>query len=438
MKPKLLPLYFKSGRDDNFDRMLSTLTVLLKDEADILSPKALRSKLPKADAVFFPQLLGDAFSQLKDFKKIKLPILVITSEFGTVNMWDWEIVHFLKSAGLLVFAPYTREMTAAFCRALGWKHTMKSVRFALYQDNPGNGLQPDIFKRFYWWEKSCDLAIRKKFGVTLIKKSYRSLAAFAKKIPDAKARIIAGSKKLNAPGVSNKSMSSAIKLYMALKQEAKSDPRILGMGINCLNESHFSDTTPCLAWTLLFDELGINWACEADTVSLMTQFLMNRTLNRTVIMSNVYPFLVGKAALKHEKIDAFPKVDRPENHLLIVHCGYFGLMPNSCACKWALRPKVLDIVDQNATAIDGRISKGPVTLVKLDPSMKRLMVIQGEITQYVQYAGSDCRNGGVIRIRDGHKLMKSFYSHHYCIIKGDCRSEIDMVSEVFNLKVESY
>ena len=45
------------------------------------------------------------------------------------------------------------------------------------------------------------------------------------------------------------------------------------------------------------------------------------------MMSNLYPFLMGGAALKHEKIDKFPDVPEPENHLLMVHCGFFGVVP---------------------------------------------------------------------------------------------------------------
>ena len=31
---------------------------------------------------------------------------------------------------------------------------------------------------------------------------------------------------------------------------------------------------------------------------------------------------------------------------------------------------------------------------------------EGQLTGYAQFPGSDCLNGGVIRVRDGHKLME--------------------------------
>ena len=64
---------------------------------------------------------------------------------------------------------------------------------------------------------------------------------------------------------------------------------------------------------------------------------------------------MGKAAPKHEKVSSFPEVDRPENHLLVVHCGYLGMLPESFSSDWKLKPRVLEIVNENATAIDARL-----------------------------------------------------------------------------------
>ena len=58
MKAKLLPLFFDPGRDQGFDNQLTTLRDHLASEAEFLSPVALGSPLPEADAVIFPQLAG--------------------------------------------------------------------------------------------------------------------------------------------------------------------------------------------------------------------------------------------------------------------------------------------------------------------------------------------------------------------------------------------
>jgi len=438
MKAVLVPVHFASGMDEEFQKHLAIVKNLLADDADIRAPVPLTARLPAdADAVVFPQLIGDAFAQLSALKKVALPALVLTSDFATVNMWDWEIVTFMKSLGMKVFAPYDIELTRKICRALALKREMRSAKFLMFQDKPGvGGKQAEIFKRFWWWEDRCTEMIREKFGIRIVKKSFQKLGEDAKRIGDAEAREALASRPVPVDGVAERQLFSAMKVYLAIRRELDADPAIQGAGLNCLNESAFSDTTPCLAWDLLYQERRLIWACEADTLSLLTTYLLERSIGAPIMMSNLYPFLMGGAALKHEKIDKFPNVAEPENHLLMVHCGYFGVVPRPFSASWTLRPKVLAIVDENATMIDARMPEGAITLAKLHPELKSMQVIKGEMEGYVQYPGSDCRNGALLRVTDGAKLMKSFFSHHYCLLTGRREVEIENVARVMDIGVE--
>jgi hypothetical protein len=436
MKARLVPVYFKAGMDEDFRSQLANLKKLLTEVADFQEPMALGSRLQDADAVVFPQLLGDAFRQIQELKKINLPFLVLTSEFGTVNMWDWEIVSFMKSEGIQTFAPYSIELTKKICRSIALKREMKHSKFLVFQDNPGEGMQGDIFKRFYWWEQRCTQLIKDRFGISIVKKSFKALAEEAKKIPDGEAVKIWEKWNLDTDGISKKALHSAIKLYIAVRREVDKDPEIRGVGMNCLNESFYSDTTPCLAWNMLFEETGILWACEADTMTLLSKYIIYRSLEVPIMMSNIYPFLMGMAALKHEKIDRFPEVEDPENYLLVAHCGYLGVVPSSFATQWTLRPKVLSIVDENATAIDARLPTGDITLSKLDPTLSRIQIIEGNLEGYVQYPGSDCRNGALIHVKNGYKLMDAFYSHHNLLITGHRGVELKFMAKALDLQVD--
>src|ERR1017187_9376813 len=116
------------------------------------------------------------------------------------------------------------------------------------------------------------------------------------------------------------------------------------------------------------------WGCEADTVSMLTKFIVHRSLGVPVMMTNLYPFLMGQAALRHERIPAFPQVDDPANHVLAAHCGYLGVLPRRFTVEWKLRPRALAIVDENATAIDPRLPVGDLPLAKLGPTFDTLSV----------------------------------------------------------------
>jgi hypothetical protein len=435
MKARLVPVYFRSGRDAEFDQQVATLSRLLAEETEILAPVALGSPLPEAEAVVFPQLLGEAYRHVEAFKAIKLPILIVTSEFGTVSMWDWEIAAYLKAEGIQTIAPYNLEQTQNICRALGVKRELKQTKFLVFQDNPGQGFQASIFKRFYWWEDECTQRMFRKFGLSVVKKSFKTLGAEAKDISDQEAEAAWQNWSVKT-ATSQPALYSAIKLYLALKRELEQDETIGGVGINCLNESRFSDTTPCLAWNMLYEERGLIWGCEADSVSMLTQYILHKSLGAPIMMTNLYPFLMGQAALKHERIENFPDVTQPQNHLLAAHCGYLGVVPKSFSTEWTLRPKVLAIVDDKATAIDARLPVGAVTMAKLDPTFDKMTVVEATLAGYVQYPGSDCLNGAVIKVPDGHKLMSNLSSHHYVLMTGHHRAEITMLAGIFGLAIQ--
>jgi hypothetical protein len=439
MKAKLVPIYFKKADDPDFLAQLRKLHELLVNEADILEPVMLGSELPETDGVIFPQMLGEAYREVDKINQLPQPLMIVTSEFGTVSMWDWEINSYLTAKGIKVIGPTSLEKTKQVCRAFALKRQLKHSKLLVFQDNPasGGGNQDEIFKRFYWWEPECINAIEKKYGVSIIKKSFKKLAEDARAISDESAQKFWDQRKANTPvgKITNRAILSAVKTYMTVKIELDQDPDIIAVGINCLNESMFSETTPCLAWNLLYEDQRMVWGCEADLVSMLTKVLVGKTLEVPFMMTNLYPFQMGNAALKHEHIPNFPDVEgAPENYILAAHCGYFGVVPQSFSTEWKLKEKVLAIVDDNATAIDARLPEGDITLVKILPPFDRWSVVEGDLPKYAQFENSHCLNGAVIRVSNGKRLVDDLVSHHYIITTGHNLNELEMVSKVFDLE----
>ena len=335
-----------------------------------------------------------------------------------------------------VFSPYNIELAKVVIRAIAAKEQLKQgVKFLMFQDTPGEGMQAYIFKRFYWWEDEATQTMADTFGMKLIHKSWKKLAEDAKAISDDEARKISADWDINkAEDLTEKAFLSAVKLYIAAKAECEKEGNVVGIGCNCLNESFYSDSTPCLAWNMLFERDGIIFACEGDTLTLLSNYMIYQSLKAPFMMSNVYPFLVGMAALAHEKIDKFPDIEDPDNHALVVHCGYFGLVARQFCSRWILRPKALEIVDDNAVVVDCELPKGPATLAKVAADMKHIVIIEAEIEDYVQYPGSDCRNGALIRYKDGHKVMESLSSHHAIVMSGNWKVELLQMAKVFGLE----
>ena len=438
MKANLVPIYFEPGRDENFDKHLKIVKDLLKDEAKFSEPYALGKQLPDADAVIFPQMLGEAYNRVEELKQISLPIMVITSEFGTVNMWDWEIVNYLKLNGIQTICPPSLEDTKMVCRALLIRKLLSKSKFIVYQDDPAGptGKQSDIFKRFYWLEKESSKKMFEKYGIKVEQRSFKELAQKASQISDSEAQEIINKWDSKHKSIKGRPLLSAVKLYMELKKEYMKEEDILAMGLNCLNESSSCDTTPCLAWNLLYQEENLVWGCEADTMVMLTELLADKVLQVPFFMTNLYPFIMGQAALAHERIPHFPEVEEPENHMLAAHCGYFGLLPEVFSDKWNLRERVLAMVDENATVIDATMPTGPITLAKFQPFLHKISISEAELTGYIQYENSDCLNGGIIKVKDGQNFVDKVVSHHYIVLAGHQKAALKLVSEIFDYELE--
>jgi hypothetical protein len=354
-------------------------------------------------------------------------------------MWDWEINRYLRSQGIRVIAPYNLEQTLQICRMISLKRELKKTKFLVYQDNPGEGFQASIFKRFYWWEDECIERMEKKFGVKIVKRSFKELGERAKQIPDVEADQVwdAWEERIKTERLTVQNLRSAIKIYLAVRRDLDADSSIRAAGMNCLNESHFSDTTPCLAWNMFFEGRRLIWGCEADIVSMLTEHLVYEGLGAPMMMTNLYPFLMGQAALKHEHIPEFPSVpEEPENHILAAHCGYLGVVPKSFAEEWTLKKKVLAIVNPNAHAIDARMPTVDITLIKIDATFNTISAVEGELVGYAGFPGSDCLNGAVIKVPDGRALLANLASHHYILAAGHQLEGLEMLAEIFGMKVE--
>ena len=439
MKAKLVPLYFAEVNErerQEYSEQMARLQEFYGDVAEFLAPVQVGEPLPAADAVVFPQMIFAAFRHDEAFQAIDLPMVVLTSRFGTVEMWDWEIVTYLRDLGCTVFSPYNVELGRSILRAIAVKASLQGAKFLMFQDTPGEGMQANIFKKFYWWESGSTETMERVFGCKLVYRSWKALCESARAVSDEEADRVSADWNVHQEGVSADCFRKAVKIYIAVKAVIEEIGGVVAVGSNCLNESFHCDTTPCLAWNMLFERDDIIWACEGDTLTLLSTYIIYRSIEKPIMMTNLYPFLVGMAALAHEKIDRFPDIDDPANHALGVHCGYFGFVPRQFCSSWTLRPKVLEIVNDDALMVDAELPTGPVTLAKIYPGFKKLSVIRAEIEKYVQYPGSDCRNGALIRYDDGYAVMDNLCSHHSMIIVGDVAPTLQQIARVFGWEVK--
>lgn len=132
----------------------------------------------------------------------------------------------------------------------------------------------------------------------------------AAQFSDAQAQELWNQRPVSIQEVPQESILKVVELYLAIRELILEIGGVCAAGANCLNESFYSATTPCLVWNWLFEYDHIIWVCEGDTVTLISKFILYFAL-KTPMMTNIYPFLAGVAALKHEKFSVFPALTIP-------------------------------------------------------------------------------------------------------------------------------
>ena len=314
-RPVLLPVSLEQEPGESFRRQLAALVELSEGLVE-WRPAAWVGD-PVADdvtAVVVPDMSGLAYRLLEELRRIPVPLLVVTSEFGTVSMWDWEIRDYLRRRGVDTVAPTSREELVDVLRGLAVRADPAPVADARLPRRPRRRHAARHLQALLL----VGGGVRRRPGAAARGDRRAALLARAggagrRRSPrPAWSRRTSGSPPAPTVGLSWRARAEALRLYLALADELDETPDVIAAGINCLNESATSPTTPCLAWNLLFEERGLIWGCEADLTSMMTEFLTWQTLRAPVMMTNLYPFLMGDAALKHEKIPYFPAVaERP-------------------------------------------------------------------------------------------------------------------------------
>lgn len=438
-RANLQPFYFGTEASEEVHTQLERLRHQLGSVAHFHDPLPIGSDLSRveADLIVLPRLSGAAYQMLDIFRSISLPIVVLSSEVCATAIWDWEITGWLRSSGINVYTPFDIRQTEILCRAFAAKRELSQSRFVVFQDDVASGLHADMFQRFYWWQRENGQRMFERFGIKIEERSLLQLTEVARNVSDDQVQTIwqAWQPGLPVVNVPEKALFDTLRLYAALKRILNDEPEIKGMGINCINEFPSMLATPCLVWNMLYQDHQLIWGCEADTLSMMTQYLINRCLETPVVMTNIYPFLVGQPVLDHMDMPAFPAVSDPENYLLAGHCGYLGVLPQSTETEsWALRSSVLDVFEGRGGAIDGRLPLGDVLLVKLNPDCDGWAVVEGDLQDYVHTPQSGlAKIAALIRVDNGPALLESITSQHYILTNRATVADFRLLARVFGL-----
>ena len=269
-KARLLPVYFDPGRDAGFDAQLEALKRLARRRGGVprrpsrsgAAARGRRGGVPAASRRGVP-------ARWRISRRIRAPDpdphlgVRHRCRCGTGRSSSY-----LRAEGVETIAPYDARADARRCAARSRVEAAscagnsssstrttpaKARRPASSSASTGGRTNASDRMSARSASRSCEKSFaragrrRRRTSATPTRGSSRASAACR--------RTTASRARRSSAHSSSTSRSSA---------RPRADPASSPAGINCLNESHFSDTTPCLAWACSSRSAGSMWGCEAD------------------------------------------------------------------------------------------------------------------------------------------------------------------------------
>ncbi len=205
--------------------------------------------------------------------------------------------------------------------------------------------------------------------------------------------------------VNDESIKQSLRLYRSIKKLLDG---YCGGGIRCFPMISKVNVTPCIAVSKLIDE-DIIVSCEADLPSLITMLVVRNITKRKPFMANVE--------------------DVGENRIIIAHCTIALSMVKSALLRTHFESGY-------GVAIQGKLRKGEVTLVKISPDFSKVFITEGKIVKGENFSEDFCRTQAIVEVYEGFdKFMTGEYGHHIIMVYGRYKSVLSKIFKALGLKL---
>jgi L-fucose isomerase-like protein len=245
-------------------------------------------------------------------------------------------------------------------------------------------------------------------------------------------------------------LRQAVRTYLAIKEILAAE-RAMGFGVNCFGDLVIRGgrDVPCLAQCLLRED-GYIASCDGDYLAMTSMALTTFFLDKTCMMSNMYPVRYVGALKEHfgdplsPRKSAFPRKTWKDLARL-GHCGWVGVVSPEMAPggKVALNDwgGTYEIKrDGRGCGIDGDLAAGErITIVELKFDGSTLLVADGEVCETSRHAGMPhCESTALLKFRDLEGFVENISREHTVVVYGDHVADFQVLAEVLGLECKVF
>lgn len=451
MRPKaeVQPIQVKEGRPSvDIDRLRKVVAdcavireVIAVNSSDQWN-KTVRGLGPDIDAILplnipaYPTELWNSHPQ--PLVERNLPFVFWSLlEYDEPDFWRWSARDFLRALGVPVHLVKNNRHGTALLKSFAMRRFLQGARMVLFGE-----------QNFPWNAPAGGHLFKEPLGIEMVVRPIADMRERAAGITDGDVAAAwqERKKRYRVADVRSDDLKQAVRTYLAIRAILEEE-HALGFGVNCFGDLVIKGgrDVPCLAQTLARED-GYIASCDGDYVCMATMVLMTYFLDKTCMMSNLYPVQYVGALRDHfgdslsPNMRKYPKRTR-QNLARLAHCGFIGVVSPELDPSGTVKLRdwggTYEIKrDGRGCGIDGALHSGvPVTVAELKFDGKTLLLADAELLETTRHKGMPhCESSQLLRFNNLPDLIENISREHTAMVYGEHRGELAVLCEVLGLK----
>ncbi len=372
-----------------------------------------------------------------------LPVLFWSLlEYDEPDFWRWSARDFLKTLGVEVYIVQNNAEGISLVKSLAMRRFLTSSKMVVFGE-----------QNFPWNANAAGMFVTENLGTKIVVRSIDEIGKNYEKFTDKDIEDIWHLRKgdrYSIKNVKHSELRKAVRMYLAIKQILEEE-KAMGFGVNCFGDLLIKGRrdVPCLAQTLLRED-GYIASCDGDFIAMMGMAFVTYYLDKTCMMSNMYPISYQGAIKDHFGDPLLPDESRYQrsdwkNLARIGHCGFVGvpspeMTPEGTVylSEWVGTLEIKH--DGRGCGIDGNLPENmKVSIVELYFDAKRLLLAEANIRETTRHQNiPHCKSTALIEFKDLQGFIDNISREHTVIVYGDHIHELEILARVLGLSTKVF
>jgi len=358
-------------------------------------------------------------------------------EFDEPDFWRWSAVDFLKTLGVEAILVKNHNYGITYLKALAMRRFLKTSKLVVFGE-----------QNFPWNVPAAAHLFTESLGTKFVVRDISDYRKISKTFSDELVKKVWNERKHRyiEKSVQPEMLKESVRIYLAIKSILEEE-KALGFGVNCYGDLIINGgrDVPCLAQTLLRED-GYIASCDGDYVTMMGMVLSTYFLEKTCMMSNMYPLWYEGALREHFGGDPLLPDENKypgnlwNNFARLAHCGYVGVISpemdpggrtvlNDWGGTWEIKR------DGRGCGNAGKLAEGEtMTGVQLKFDGKTLLLAEVECVETTSHKGMPhCELSALLKFRDLKGFVDNISREHLSFVYGNHIEDLKILAKVLNL-----